>query len=262
MADRRRWRENRAPPTADPQVSRRFADARIHFFVTDLEAQDVLEVRDRVQRGGVFLVAAEKPRRDVYALLYATLVDFRDLSLIPLDRATMKAALSDESAADVLLQALNLWLGRGDVFDERNPISDSAAFFGRGPLIHQLLNKILNRQNFGLYGLRKMGKTSLIFQLREGLPSNILLVYIDLQGIASGTCAELCGVIADELRIQMNIKAQISSTTRQTPLPTPQKVSSGSSVWYGCSLAPRRLGRWVKGDRKREFCWCWMRSNA
>ena len=213
-----------APPaTADPQVSRQFAKAPIHYFDNDLEAQDVLDVRDRVQNGGVFLVTPEKPRRDVYALLYATLVEFRDLSMIPLDRATIKAAVSEEGAADVLLQALNLWLGRGDVFDERNPISDSAAFFGRGPLIHQLLNKILNRQNFGLYGLRKMGKTSLIFQLREGLPSNIRLVYIDLQGIASGTCAELCSVIADELRNQMNAEPPSFSTSRRTPLSVRQK---------------------------------------
>ena len=225
------------PPTADPQVSRRFADARIHLSDTDLVAQDVLEVRDRVQRGGVFLVAPEKPRRDVYALLYGTLVDFRDLSLVPLDRATMKAALSDASAADVLLRALNLWLGRGDVFDERNPISDSAAFFGRGPLIHQLLNKILNRQNFGLYGLRKMGKTSLIFQLREGLPSNILLLYIDLQGVASGTCAELCGVIADELRIQMDAKAPASPATLITPLHSGQMPLADALSGMDAALA-------------------------
>jgi len=197
-----------APPsTADPQVSRRFAKARIHIAETELEVEEILKVRDEMQTGAAFLVAPERPRRGVYALLYATLVDFRDLSLIPLDRATMKTALADATAADVLAQALVLWLGRGDVFDERNPISDGAAFFGRGPLIHQLLNKIVNRQNFGLYGLRKMGKTSLVFQLREGLPANILLLYIDLQGTIRQSCAELCCQIVDELRIQMSAKA-------------------------------------------------------
>jgi len=195
------------PLGADAEVQRRFSNARIHVTDAAPQVQDVLEVRNQNPNGAVFLVVPEKPRRDVYALLYATLVDCRNLSLVPLDRAAMKEAVADRRAAEVLLQNVNLWLGRGDVFDESNPISDSAAFFGRGPLIHQLLTKILNRQNFGLYGLRKMGKTSLIFQLRESFPANMLLLYVDLQSNTTGTCSEQCRRIVNELRVQMRRKA-------------------------------------------------------
>ena len=221
----------------DPQVSRRFADARIHLSDTDLVAQDVLEVRDRVQRGGVFLVAPEKPRRDVYALLYGTLWTSASSAGPARPRHHEGGPLRCERGRRAAASPQPVALGRGDVFDERNPISDSAAFFGRGPLIHRRQGKILNRQNFGLYGLRKMGKTSLIFQLREGLPSNFLLLYIDLQGVASGTCAELCGVIADELRIQMDAKAPASPATLITPLHSGQMPLADALSGMDAALA-------------------------
>jgi WD40 repeat protein len=208
-----------APPAdADPQVSQRFSGARICISAGELEAEDVVRLREDLPVGAAILVAPERPRRGVYALLYATLVECRELSLVPLDKGTMKTALADGGARDVLLQTLNLWLGRGDVFDERNPVSDTAAFFGRGPLIHQLVNKILNRQNFGLYGLRKMGKTSLMYQLREGLPLGMLLLYIDLQAVAGRTCTELCCQIADELRRQLETKYPGAAAEVQTPV--------------------------------------------
>lgn len=54
-----------------------------------------------------------------------------------------------------------------DLFDYRLPISDDINFFGRPSLINELKDRIKKSENFGIYGLRKSGKTSALFKLRR-----------------------------------------------------------------------------------------------
>jgi hypothetical protein len=52
-----------------------------------------------------------------------------------------------------------------DLFDYRLPISEDVNFFGRPLLISELKDRIKKSENFGLYGLRKAGKTSSLYKV-------------------------------------------------------------------------------------------------
>lgn len=73
-----------------------------------------------------------------------------------------------------------------DLFDSSLPINSDLHFFGRASLAIELLDGAKDGNNYGLFGLRKMGKTSLIFKLRRALESDraAALEYLDLQDAA------------------------------------------------------------------------------
>jgi hypothetical protein len=73
-----------------------------------------------------------------------------------------------------------------DLFDIAQPISSDQYFFGRNAIVMELRDALKNSENIGLFGLRKMGKTSLIFKLKRLVEEESLgtVVYIDLQDAA------------------------------------------------------------------------------
>lgn len=73
-----------------------------------------------------------------------------------------------------------------DLFDVSQPITSDLYFFGRSSLLVDLQDGLREGRNYGLFGLRKMGKTSLIFKLRRSLEESGAgqLAYLDLQDAA------------------------------------------------------------------------------
>jgi len=56
-----------------------------------------------------------------------------------------------------------------DLFAFEGPLKKDLYFFGRTDLIHSVVNRHLSNENSGLLGLRKTGKTSLIFGISRAL---------------------------------------------------------------------------------------------
>lgn len=102
-------------------------------------------------------------------------------------------------------------IGQFDLFGMSSPIRDDKYFFGRNPLVQELMQRIVvRRENSGLFGLRKTGKTSVLFALQRRLSEKSLLVeYIDCQnpGIYGGRWWQLLREISVRLRAQVNAKA-------------------------------------------------------
>lgn len=74
-------------------------------------------------------------------------------------------------------------LGTVDLFDMSSPITSDPYFFGRRELVQQLSRRLsVQRQNAGLFGLRKTGKTSVLLAIRRALDQEAVLVdYFDCQ---------------------------------------------------------------------------------
>lgn len=67
-----------------------------------------------------------------------------------------------------------------DLFDYKLPINNDIFFFGRTNLVDDLANAARSSQNRGLFGLRKTGKTSVLYKIRTLLsapPSCSVLLY-------------------------------------------------------------------------------------
>lgn len=58
-------------------------------------------------------------------------------------------------------------LFRRDMFDYRLPVDNDLFFFGRGAVVSKIRDQIQKGQNTGLFGLRKTGKTSILYKVRR-----------------------------------------------------------------------------------------------
>lgn len=69
-----------------------------------------------------------------------------------------------------------------DLFAFEGPLKRDLYFFGRNDIINKIVNRHRSNENSGLYGLRKTGKTSLIFGVqRTLLKIDEMSVFIDCQ---------------------------------------------------------------------------------
>ncbi len=72
-----------------------------------------------------------------------------------------------------------------DLFAFESPLKKDFYFFGRTNLIQKIVSRHRSNENSALFGLRKSGKTSLIFGIKRKLAdSNYKLVFIDCQSPA------------------------------------------------------------------------------
>jgi tetratricopeptide (TPR) repeat protein len=200
------------PPAASKSsLFKLFSNCKARCFARPVTLDDIVQLKrdlsgqEAVNGEYTFVVSPLRARQDVLALIYALLTEEPSLHVIPLEAAAVKQAVIDNKSADVIEQLLRLWVGQGDLFDVHSPIADAGTFFGRGQFIHTLTTKIIHRENFGIFGLRKVGKTSLVFQLRENLPKN-LIGYVDLQSISSRRCDEIYFRLSAALRRELRIK--------------------------------------------------------
>ncbi|UQY36056.1 hypothetical protein K8U54_06110 [Pseudomonas fulva] len=74
-------------------------------------------------------------------------------------------------------------IGTFDLFGMSSPIKNDKYFYGRDPLVQEVVQRISRRENSGIFGLRKTGKTSVLYALQRRLAGKDYLVeYIDCHG--------------------------------------------------------------------------------
>ncbi|MDP4094281.1 MAG: AAA-like domain-containing protein [Bacillota bacterium] len=97
-----------------------------------------------------------------------------------------------------------------DLFDIKQPLRDSNYFFGRKAIVRELFEKLVNGENIGLFGLRRTGKTSTIYQIlnlyekeKKGIG-----IKIDAQNpaIYFSTWWEVLKIIIEEISLKAKIK--------------------------------------------------------
>ena len=192
-------------------IASRFGDTQVFCCADVVSVDDVVGLKRRgLERSGsgstvAFLMAGQAIRHDVYALIYAFMTEEPSVTLVPLEAQAVRDALVEARSRHHLERTLLQWLGHTDVFETHNPVSNAATFFGRGHFINQLVLKISRGENFGVFGMRKIGKTSLVYRLRE-LSRDHLVAYVDLQGVSSRRVSEVYVRLIESLVRDMRIK--------------------------------------------------------
>jgi hypothetical protein len=124
--------------------------------------------------------------------------------LIPLLYSTLARAVDENVCEQTLRELEEPFTVRSDPYDESRPIADPTWFYGRNDLLDRLPAVLRQGQHAGLFGLRKVGKTSLINQLRSRL-SLTPTVWIDCQGYPP-VAEELFRVILEQLRLELKVR--------------------------------------------------------
>src|SRR5207237_9183252 len=71
-------------------------------------------------------------------------------------------------------------LGKGfDPYDIRDPVSGAVSFFGRQRLTEELLDALQSGQRMGLFGIHKMGKSSVLRELQKRAEFPVAYAYLE-----------------------------------------------------------------------------------
>ena len=110
---------------------------------------------------------------------------------IPLAATGLERALADGKAKETLREMEEPFVTRTDPYDEQKAITDATWFFGRAALLDELPAVLRQGQHAGLFGLRKVGKTSLLSQLRLTM-IDVPVVLLDCQAYAAARWPPNC----------------------------------------------------------------------
>lgn len=106
-----------------------------------------------------------------------------------------------------------------DLFAFESALKKDLYFFGRNDLVHKIVSRHRSGENSGLFGLRKTGKTSIIFGIQRVLKAQEeLSVYIDCQDTSFylKRWNKALKYIIDEIKTQNNIVVLISDNDNYT----------------------------------------------
>ncbi|MBX9606354.1 MAG: ATP-binding protein [Gammaproteobacteria bacterium] len=192
----------------------RRTDARVLTAIESISRSP--EFKHRVERAVVLLVHSGDPDRTEMLLQ-----EHPDWIIVPF--ATSE--LTDVNRGDLFVRArIAQYIGALDLFGMASPITSDRYFFGRNDLVQQLIVRLVERgENCGLFGLRKTGKTSVLFAIdrrTEGQPN--LIEYVDCQnpGIHSARWWQVLETIVervvDSLRRKHKRTIEQSRYTRET----------------------------------------------
>ncbi|MDP7113991.1 MAG: hypothetical protein QGH45_18620 [Myxococcota bacterium] len=182
---------------------RELDQARVRVYTGRPPSQeDVIAARRALagpggQRGGLaILVSAGRPSAGTIELIMSSMIEQPRLRMFPLEERTLRDAVAELRPRAMLAQLRSQWLLGEDLFDKKDPVLDPAEFFGRGQVLRTLVRKAHRGEVFGLFGIRKMGKTSLAHRLRGHL-SDAVVAMVDLQEVSSSSCVALARLLCD-----------------------------------------------------------------
>jgi serine/threonine-protein kinase len=148
--------------------------------ITDAQAQ-LEQHRPRLSEDFVLVVSASRTA-DADVALASERLDTVFVG-IPMHRLSSLAP----QGPDTLTGLLQSRVYSRDLYQLTGAITDPQRFFGRQTLINELEAALRLKGHVGLFGLRKMGKTSLMYRVLERLRTHpsILTAHVDVQRVES-----------------------------------------------------------------------------
>lgn len=142
------------------------------------------------------LVSSARPSAATLEFVMSAMIETPDVQLLPLEERTLRDAVGGFRSKNMLSQLRSQWLLGEDLFDKKDPVMDPAEFYGRGQILRTLVRKGHRGEAFGLFGLRKMGKTSLAHRLRNHM-ADAVVAMVDLQEVSTASCASLARLLCE-----------------------------------------------------------------
>ena len=102
-------------------------------------------------------------------------------AIVPLD---IRQIEETTSPSNTLLNQLGEYLGQRDLYHTTRGAVSGKFFFGREQLLNRLTDGVQQGAFIGIYGLRKMGKSSLARQLSEDKLKGNAVAFVDLQTLS------------------------------------------------------------------------------
>jgi hypothetical protein len=115
--------------------------------------------------------------------------------------------LSNQDNPEYLISKIRKKFYSRDLFGIQDALKKDLYFFGRRDLIYTLLNRHLNGENSGVFGLRKTGKTSILYSVERALDrKKSISVFVDCQTLHLKSWQNALFSIIQELQTKAGIK--------------------------------------------------------
>lgn len=152
--------------------------------VSDQEIALVLERAKDEYQGEIegreaFVVIAAPPQSSAYQRIAESRVNSPHLRMILLSHQAIRQALNWNTASTELVHSVSRIAPETDLYSLEGPAVDPLDFFGRQDLLRQIALTIDKQRVIGLQGIPHIGKSSLLWQLKERY-SYRPCIYIDL----------------------------------------------------------------------------------
>jgi hypothetical protein len=105
------------------------------------------------------------------------------LAIVPLDSSLFGQIRPNRTAGDILVSEINQVTGQQNLYAMSGPVSGDLSFFGREGTLQGVIDLLNSGQPVAIFGLRKVGKTSLIQRLRGRLAQERASALVDAQSI-------------------------------------------------------------------------------
>ena len=112
---------------------------------------------------------------------------------------TYRELLSKSANKELIQERFRKYLFDTDLFSVSAPIQNDVFFFGRRDYVHDIVSKCKNCAHSGVFGLRRSGKTSLLYAVQRLLEQqNYPTVFIPCEGLSTlNWQIALCKVVLD-----------------------------------------------------------------
>lgn len=143
-------------------------------------AEDILSVPPFDTRADKVLFGVISGAQDLEPVIKSLMTDNNDARVVIPFSANELLSFNDRFSVQ---NRFRRFLFDRDLFDMSQPISHDTFFFGRTSFVVSLVDSLRQGENVGLFGLRKMGKTSILFRLKNIIEKQGVgrVLYIDLQ---------------------------------------------------------------------------------
>jgi serine/threonine-protein kinase len=195
--------------------------------VADLQPRDVTRVKrliadatDPIETDVAMIITSDS--RSPAKLRDWSVDRSHGLIVIPLSRDRLEELFTLGLTDSILPSLIGKWISAYNLYDQREPVTGER-FFGRADLLRDLDRKLAQGSgHVGLFGLRRIGKTSLLLELKERLRkrSDVVPIFLDLErSLAVGHVAFRLG---DELAQVLEARSELSARGARRALHLPE----------------------------------------
>jgi len=206
-------------PTGD-DFTAVFAAARRHLG-DDLTHRVAMAISDRRPEPGARYRLYEIRQRE-------------GLAIVPLDSSLFDQIKPNRTASDILATEIDQATGQQNLYAISGPVSSDLSFFGRERVLQEIIDLLDAGQPVGIFGLRKVGKTSLVQRLQGQMAQRRPIAFVDTQGTVrqQGVWPLYPAIIAALAAHLRRIRPDLSLPPLQTlPEAGPPSPATSSPLW-------------------------------
>jgi formylglycine-generating enzyme required for sulfatase activity/CheY-like chemotaxis protein len=168
----------------------KYGNILVRVFDGDLTGNYLRKIEERIKstdvsHNMVYAVYSGELSDDAFWQMGAYKIE--GLTIVALKASVVSDILVSKSKSSYYRSLTSLereYLGRFNRYDEVNAIQDPTWFFGRRQEVDEIIDRLRANQHAGIFGMRKIGKSSLLFHLKQRLSRD--LVPIAFLGLQSG----------------------------------------------------------------------------